>query len=206
VVSRKTAAANTALPPDAVDAPTRAAWRAWLKAHHDQLTGVWLVMAKKAGGDVELDYDTAVEEALCWGWIDSKPRTLDATRSLLYFAPRKAGTGWSALNKARVERAIAAGCMAAPGLAKVQAAQADGSWAALDAVERLEVPADLAQALDALPPAAALFDAFPRSAKRGILEWILQAKTEATRAKRVQETATLAQRGERANQWPRPKA
>jgi uncharacterized protein YdeI (YjbR/CyaY-like superfamily) len=120
---------------------------------------------------------------------------------MLWFAPRKAGTGWSRPNKERVERLIADGRMAPAGMAKVRAAQADGSWAALDAVEDLLVPDDLALALAAYPAAGANFAAFPRSAKRGILEWIVSAKTAATRAKRVEETARLAEQNLRANQW-----
>lgn len=142
-----------------------------------------------------------VEEALAFGWIDSKPRALDGERTMLWLAPRKAGTGWSALNKARIERMAAAGLMHAAGLAKIEAAQRDGSWTKLDAIERLVVPPDLAAALKKRPPAAKHFDAFPRSAKRGILEWIEQAKRAQTRAKRVEEAACLAQKNERANQW-----
>jgi uncharacterized protein YdeI (YjbR/CyaY-like superfamily) len=117
--------------------------------------------------------------------------------------PRKVGTGWSKLNKERVERLLAVGLMAPPGLAKVQAAQADASWNALDGVEALEIPADLQAALIVNPPAEENFQAFPRSVKRGILEWIANARRSETRAKRVTETATLAAQNLRANQWPR---
>jgi uncharacterized protein YdeI (YjbR/CyaY-like superfamily) len=192
--------------PNAIHPETRAAWRAWLKRHHTRAEGVWLVSWKKATGKPRIEYDDAVEEALCFGWVDSKPAKLDDERAMLWFAPRKAGTGWSAPNKLRVERAIAAGRMAEVGLAKVQAAKADRSWALLDAVERLEVPGDLAAALAAQTPAAANFEAFPRTAKRGILEWIQSAKTAPTRERRIAETATLAARNERANQWPRNQA
>jgi uncharacterized protein YdeI (YjbR/CyaY-like superfamily) len=148
-----------------------------------------------------MTYDEAVEEALCFGWIDSKPNKLDDERSMLWFAPRKPGTGWSKPNKERVERMIAAGLVTPAGLAKIEAAKQDGSWAALDAVEELIIPPDLEAALDAYPSARAHFEAFPRSAKRGILEWIAQAKTAETRARRVEETARLAEVNQRANQW-----
>lgn len=189
------------LPPDSVHPATRAAWRAWLERHHASSSGVWLVSYKKATGLPRFDYDAAVEEALCVGWVDSRPRALDATRSMLWFAPRKPGSGWSKPNKARVEALIAAGAMRPAGLAKVDAAKRDGSWTKLDAVELLEIPGDLEAALKAHPPAAAHFEAFPRSVKRGILEWIVQAKRAETRAKRVEQTATMAARNERANQW-----
>lgn len=189
------------LPADAVHPKTRAAWRAWLIKHHATCDGVWLVSHKKATGLARFEYEEAVEEALCVGWVDSKPRALDDMRSMLWFAPRKAGTGWSKPNKLRVERLIVAGLMQPVGLAKVEAAKSDGSWSKLDAVEALEVPADLVAALRRHPQAAAYFEAFPRSVKRSILEWIVQAKRAETRAKRIDETATLAARNERANQW-----
>ena len=120
---------------------------------------------------------------------------------MLWFAPRKPRTGWSRPNKERVGRLIAAGLMMPAGLAKIEAAKRDGSWTKLDSVEDLDVPPDLLTALTTLPDALARFTAFPRSVKRGILEWILNAKREETRAKRIAETATLAARNERANQW-----
>ncbi len=189
------------MPPNAVHPLTRDEWRAWLEEHHTRREGVWLVSYKKATGQPRVEYEAAVEEALCFGWIDSKGAKLDDERTMLWFAPRKPRTGWSASNKARIERLMAAGRMAPAGLAKIQAAQQDGSWTALDAVEALEVPPDLAQALAAYPSAAGYFDAFPRSAKRAILEWISIARTPATRAKRVEETARLAAENKRANQW-----
>jgi uncharacterized protein YdeI (YjbR/CyaY-like superfamily) len=126
---------------------------------------------------------------------------LDEERSMLWFAPRKARTGWSRVNKARVERVIAAGLMRPAGLAKIVQAKADGSWQKLDSVEDLVVPVDLQEALASYPAAATYFEAFPRSVKRGILEWILIAKRAETRAARVMETAKLASENSRANQW-----
>jgi uncharacterized protein YdeI (YjbR/CyaY-like superfamily) len=188
-------------PPNSTHPLTRAAWRAWLERHHSRTEGVWLITYKKATGKPRVEYDEAVEEALCFGWIDSKSGKLADERSLQWFAPRKAGTGWSRPNKERVERLVAAGLMAPAGLAKVEAARRDGSWNALDAVEALEIPPDLRAALAAYPEAAGHFEGFPRSVKRSILEWIASAKKLETRAKRVEETARLAARNERANQW-----
>ncbi|HEU4455883.1 MAG TPA: YdeI/OmpD-associated family protein [Longimicrobium sp.] len=188
-------------PENSTHPATREEWRAWLEENHARGEGVWMVSYKKAAGRPRVEYDEAVEEALCFGWIDSKPNKLDDERSMLWFAPRKAGTGWSRPNKERVERLMAEGRMAPAGLEKVEAAKRDGSWSALDAVEALEVPDDLAAALAGYPDARAHFDAFPRSVKRGILEWITQAKKPETRAKRVEETARLAQDDVRANQW-----
>lgn len=188
-------------PPDRVHPGSRARWRQWLEAHHTQTHGVWVVFWRKASGHPDMTYDEAVEEALCFGWIDSKPRALDADRTQLWFAPRKPGSGWSGPNKRRIERAIAADRMAPAGLEKVNAAKADGSWHLLDAVEALEIPPDLAAAFTQHPGAALNFSKFPPSARRGILEWITQAKRPDTRARRIATTAELAGRGERANQW-----
>jgi len=192
------------IPDNAIHLTTRAEWRDWLAQHHTRTEGVWLVSFKKSSGKPRVAYDQAVEEALCFGWIDSTQRTIDDERAMLWFAPRKPGTGWSKLNKERIERLLAAGLMAPAGLAKIEAAQQDGSWNALDAVEALEVPPDLAAALGSYPSAQAHFEAFPRSVKRSILEWIAAAKTPATRAKRVEETARLAEDNIRADQWRRP--
>lgn len=188
-------------PKNSAHPKSRAQWRAWLAAHHASETGVWLITYKKATSKPRVEYDAAVEEALCFGWIDSKPNKLDDARSLLWFAPRKAGTGWSRPNKERIARMMANGQMAPAGIAKVKAAKADGSWRALDAVEALEIPPDLAHALAGYPHASEGFAAFPRSAKRGILEWVANAKRPETRAARIAETARLADRDERANQW-----
>ncbi|MCB0153188.1 MAG: YdeI/OmpD-associated family protein [Anaerolineae bacterium] len=184
-----------------VQIESRAEWRAWLEKNHSQPAGIWLVTFKKHCGEKYVSYDDIVEEALCFGWVDSLPRKLDADRSMLWLAPRKAGSNWSKLNKERVERMLAAGLMTPAGLAKIEGAKADGSWQALDAVEALEIPPDLADALAAYDAAGANFEAFPRSAKRGILEWISNAKRPETRAKRIAETARLAQDNIRANQW-----
>ena len=191
------------LPPNAVEPASRAAWRAWLAENHASAPHAWLVTRKKATGGQALTYAEAVEEALCVGWVDSVPRTLDAERSMLYFAPRKRGSGWSRPNKERVARLEATGRMLPAGQARVDAAHADGSWTLLDDVENGVVPDDLAAALTVTPGAAEVWAAFPRSARRGILEWIQQAKRPETRARRVAETAEKAARNERANSWPR---
>jgi uncharacterized protein YdeI (YjbR/CyaY-like superfamily) len=189
-----------------VQIESRKAWRAWLREHHKQTDSVWVVTFKKAEGDRHVPYDTIVEEALCFGWIDSLPRKLDDRRSMLLVAPRKRGSAWSKINKERAERLIAAGLMRPAGLAKIEEAKADGSWSRLDDVETLTVTDDLASALATRNGAAAHFAAFPRSTKRGILEWILQAKRPETRAKRIEETARLAADNRRANQFREPGA
>lgn len=184
-----------------IEVTTRNAWRQWLDQHHTRVQGVWVVTYKKGSGHPSPGYDALVEEALCFGWIDSKPGKVDDHRTKLWFAPRKPGTGWSRLNKERIARLESDGWLHPVGQAKITQAQADGSWSKLDAVEALKIPPDLAAALRQHPGAAKNFEAFPRSAKRGILEWIVQAKKTGTRAARISETAILAARNERANQW-----
>ena len=180
-----------------VEVRTRAGWRAWLAENGAQSESVWLVRYTAHHPD-HLSYDAAVEEALCFGWVDSVPRKLDADRSMLLMSPRKPGSAWSALNKRRVAAMEAAGLMAPPGIAAVEAARANGMWTFLDDVERLEVPDDLAAAFGAHPGSRAAWDGFPPSARRGMLEWIKQAKTAPTRAGRIARTAECAARGERA--------
>ena len=180
-----------------VHAEDRAAWRSWLAANHATATGVWLVSWRKGHGP-RVEYEDAVEEALCFGWIDSQGGNLDDRRSRQYFAPRKATSGWAATNKARIERLIADGRMAPAGLAAIERAKANGSWTLLDDVEQGRIPDDLAAALAAHPAAAGRFDAFPKSAKRAMLEWVAQARRAETRATRVREIAERAARGERA--------
>ncbi len=188
-------------PSNSIHPISRAEWRKWLEEHHARTEGVWLISYKKGTGKPRFDYDEAVEEALCFGWVDSKPNKLDEERSMLWFAPRKPGTGWSQLNKMRVEKLIAAGQMRPAGLAKVEAAKQDGSWDALDRVEALEIPPDLEKALAANETARQYFNAFPRSVKRAILEWIASARKAETRAKRIAETVSSAAMNIRANQW-----
>jgi uncharacterized protein YdeI (YjbR/CyaY-like superfamily) len=180
-----------------VHAEDRAAWRAWLEANHATASGVWLV-SWRTGHGPRVEYESAVEEALCFGWIDSQGGNLDERRSRQYFAPRKATSGWAATNKERVRRLIAEGRMAPAGLAAIERAKANGSWTLLDEVEEGIVPDDLAAALAAQPPAAASFDAFPKSSRRAMLEWVAQARRPETRAARVREIAERAARNERA--------
>ncbi len=183
---------------------TRSAWRAWLDAHHRDATGVWAVTWRRSTGRPAPSYDELVEEALCVGWVDSVARKLDDEQTMLRFSPRRPGSGWARPNKQRIERLLVDGRMRPAGIAAVERAKADGTWSMLDEVENLVVPDDLAAALAARPPAAATFEGFPRSVRRGILEWIVQAKRPQTRERRVRETAELAHRGERANQWRPP--
>lgn len=176
----------------------RKEWRDWLGENHDQLKGVWFVYYKKAANKPRVTYDEAVEEALCFGWIDSLPRKIDETRSKLLFTPRKGGSVWSKLNKTRIEKLIESGAMTEIGFAKIEAAKRDGSWNALDASDNLEIAEDLKRAFGANKTAARNFEKFPGGVKRAILSWIYAAKTDATRAGRIAETVSMAAENLRA--------
>jgi uncharacterized protein YdeI (YjbR/CyaY-like superfamily) len=180
---------------------TRAAWREWLAKHHATSPGVWLVSYKKSSGKVSPSYEDTVEEALCFGWIDSIGRGLDDERTMLRFSPRKPKSAWSKPNKERVARLIDDGRMAPAGLATIEVAKKNGSWNALDAVDAMIVPPDLKAALAANAAASRYFDAFPPSSKKIILGWIGSAKRPETRAKRVAETVRLAAKNQRANHY-----
>ena len=186
-----------------VSADDRATWRAWLEANHAGTRGAWLVLwrprsARARSSPIVLDYEGAVEEALCFGWVDSTGGAIDDERTRLYFAPRKPRSGWAATNKARIERLIEEGRMAPAGSAAIERAKANGSWEILDSAERLEVPDDLAAALAALPTAALNFGVFPPSARKQLLTWVAFAVRPETRAKRVRRIAEAAARNERA--------
>src|SRR3954452_7745889 len=168
------------LPPDAVHLETVAEWRAWLEAHHDG-PGVWLVSWKSSTGRPAVPYVAAVEEALAFGWIDATARTVEAERSMQWFTRRKPGSGWARTNKERILRLEADGRMTDAGRALIDAAKADGSWTLLDDVENLIVPDDLAAPFEPSPGPRAYFAASPPSARRALLEWIVQAKRETTR-------------------------
>ena len=181
-----------------VEADDRATWRAWLVSNHATSGGAWLVTWRSRSGRVGLDYEAAIEEALCFGWVDSTGGRVDDDRGKLYFAPRKPRSPWAATNKARVERLTAEGRMAPAGLAAIERARANGSWEVLDTVERLEIPADLAAALAAHPGAAANFAAFPPSGRKMQLAWVALAQRPETRASRIATIAEAAARNERA--------
>jgi len=180
-----------------VHADDRATWHAWLEANHASARGVWLVTWRRRTGRPTLSYEDAIEEALCFGWVDSTSGHLDDDRGKLYFAPRKPRSVWAASNKARAEKLIREGRMAPAGLAAIERARANGSWSLLESSDRLEVPDDLAAALEAHPPADASFAAFPPSARKMMLGWLATARRPETRARRIERIAEAAARNER---------
>jgi uncharacterized protein YdeI (YjbR/CyaY-like superfamily) len=176
----------------------RDGWRDWLIANHGASKGVYLVSWRRPTGRTSVSYEDAVEEALCVGWVDSSGRVIDEERSIQWFAPRRPRSAWARSNKERVERLIEAGLMLPAGLAAIDEAKQNGMWTLLDDVENLVVPDDLATALDAAPSARANWEAFSRSARRAMLEWVVQARRPETRADRISRIAAAAARNERA--------
>jgi uncharacterized protein YdeI (YjbR/CyaY-like superfamily) len=177
---------------DKVEAIDRAAWRNWLIQNHQSSIGVWLIYYKVKSGKPSVSYSEAVKEALCFGWIDSKTKSLDDDRYMQIFTPRKPKSVWSKLNKQYIEELIAQGLMTPAGLQKIEAAKQDGSWTSLDAIEALIVPPDLAKALEKDAIAKQNFDAFSNSTKKVILYWIDSAKRPETRRNRIEKTLTAA--------------
>ena len=175
--------------------------RSWLAKNHDKSLGLWVVTYKKASGVAAPTYDEMVRVALCYGWIDSIPGKVDEDRTKLYLSPRKKGTGWAATNKARIKELIASGEMTPAGMKLIDAAKADGSWNKLDGAQTQEIPQDLLSAFRKYGGSKKNFEAFPPGVRKAILVWIAEAKSPATREKRINETAALAAQNIRANQW-----
>jgi uncharacterized protein YdeI (YjbR/CyaY-like superfamily) len=178
---------------DIVSLPSRAAWRAWLAEHHATSPGIWLIIHKKNSTEPGVTYEEAVEEALCFGWIDSKTNTLDETRFKQIFTPRKPKSVWSKSNKERVARLTGQGLMTPAGLAVIEIARANGTWTAYDAIDELVMPEDFAVALAVNPAAEQHWQDFSTSVKKGILYYIASAKRPETRAKRIARTVELAE-------------
>ena len=185
-------------------AETRAEWRAWLEQNHDS-TGAWLVSWKKATGRPFVPYPETVDEALCFGWIDSRPNRLDDERAMRLFTPRRPKSLWSRLNKEKVARLSAEGLMAPAGLRMVETAQANGSWTVYDEIEDVVIPADLGAALAADETAQGFFERFPESSKKAILWWIKTAKRQETRAARIAETVSAAAQNRMADHFAGPR-
>ena len=181
--------------PALLEVTDRAALRAWLEANHATSPAVRLAIGNKGNAVTALTYEDAVEEALCFGWIDSTAGRLDADRHTVLFSRRKPHGTWSRSNKERVERLAAQGLMTPAGVAAVDAAKADGSWTSLDDVEALVVPEDLADALARDPEAAMGWDAAPAGQRKIALYRLNSGKRAETRARRVSAIVRAAADG-----------
>lgn len=173
-------------------AANRQEWRKWLEKNHHTSLGIWLIYYKVKSGKPSVQYSEAVKEALCFGWIDSKVKSLDEERYKQIFTPRKPKSVWSKLNKQYIKELIEQDLMTEAGVEKIKTAQQNGSWNQLDAIEELMIPADLKQALQANETANRYFETFNNSSKKNILFWIESAKRPETRLKRIEQTISSA--------------
>jgi uncharacterized protein YdeI (YjbR/CyaY-like superfamily) len=180
---------------------SRKAWRHWLQRNHVKKEKVWLIFYKKETEKSGFTYAEAVEEALCFGWIDSTANKRDAESSYRYFAKRSPKSNWSKLNKQRVKKLIKEGLMTKAGLDMITLAKKSGTWIALDHVEDRLMPDDLLKALAKNKHARKNFEAFSKSSQKIILGWIANARRDETRKKRIQETVTLASKNIKANHY-----
>ena len=167
-------------------------WREWLQKNHGSKESVWLVQHKKKSGKPSISWSEAVDEALCFGWIDSIRKTRDDDTFIQFFSKRKANSTWSKVNKEKVEKFIADGRMTVAGLKSIETAKQNGSWSILDEVEELVVPHDLEQGFKTKPGSKDFFLSLSKSVKKSILQWIVLAKREETRQKRIDEIVELA--------------
>ena len=174
---------------------SRQAWREWLKKHHATSTGVWLVYAKKHTKIPSLTYNDAVEEALCFGWIDSLIHPIDDSFYRQVFTPRKAKSLWSALNRTRVKRLIEAGLMTAAGLALITLAKQSGTWKGHAPSETLTLPPELRKAIEANPSAKKNWPTYTESQRKMFLYSVHGAKRPETRAKRVARVIEIVSSG-----------
>jgi uncharacterized protein YdeI (YjbR/CyaY-like superfamily) len=175
---------------------SRAEWRAWLAAHHRDTQGVWLVTWKRHTRRPTVDYEAAVEEALCFGWIDGKFNRVDDDRTQQWFAPRRPRSMWARSNKERVARLEAAGLMAPAGREAVERARANGSWDRMNDIDALVVPRDLEAALAGRAEARSRWDASTASSRRAALAWIGGVKDPSKRAARVERVADTLSRAQ----------
>jgi uncharacterized protein YdeI (YjbR/CyaY-like superfamily) len=174
---------------------SRADWRRWLERNHARKPGVWLIYWKKGTGKQKVSYADAVEEALCFGWIDSKVQPIDSERYRQIFTPRKPGSVWSKLNKARVEKLLKAGSVADAGLRVIEQAKSSGAWTVLDQVEALLPPEELERALETDPVARVNFEAYSVTWRKILIRHITSVKSVEIRARRAADVARIAALG-----------
>ncbi|TAE15160.1 MAG: hypothetical protein EAZ47_08155 [Bacteroidetes bacterium] len=180
-------------------------WREWLQKNHDTANAVWLIYYKKNSKKPSVVYSDAVDEALCFGWIDSKAKPLDDEKFMQFFSRRKTTSVWSKVNKEKIERLIKEGRMTKAGFDSIEIAKKNGSWTILDDAEALIVPEDLEDEFQKMPHAKTYFLSLSRTDKRNILQWITLAKRPETRQKRIAEIVQLAYQSLKPKQFRGPK-
>jgi len=180
---------------------SRKDWRDWLLKHHDTKQSVSLICYKTKANKPTISWSDAVEEALCFGWIDSVRKTIDEESFSQFFSRRKPNSGWSKINKAKIEQLTAAGLMAPAGVACIERAKTNGSWVILDEVEELTIPADLTAAFEITAGSETFFTGLSKSVRKAMLQWITLAKRPETRQKRITELVELAGQNKKPKQF-----
>lgn len=170
-------------------------WRRWLQENHNKKRSIWLIYYKKKTNVPSITRSDAIDEALCFGWIDSTSRPIDDEKFMQFFTRRKTTSVWSKINKRKVQRLIDEGLMTRAGYESIEAAKRNGSWSILDEVEELKIPGDLEKEFDLLPGSKGFFVSLSKSVRKSILQWLVLAKRPETRQKRITEIATLAAQG-----------
>ena len=162
-------------------------WRRWLELNHTKKEAVWLIFYKKKSPDHNLGWSESVDEALCFGWIDSTKRTIDSDKYKQYFSKRKAKSNWSKINKDKVKTLIDQGLMEEEGYKSIEIAKENGSWTILDGVEALIIPEDLTEEFVNYKGSIEYFANLSKSEKKILLHWVVSAKRKETRQKRISE-------------------
>jgi uncharacterized protein YdeI (YjbR/CyaY-like superfamily) len=180
---------------------SRQEWRDWLQENHDKKQSVWLIYYKKKSNIPTVSYGEAVDEALCFGWIDSKAKPLDEHKFMQFFSRRKEKSVWSKINKKKIERLTNEGLMTKSGYEIIEIAKQNGSWTILDEAEALIIPEDLDNEFQKRNIAKEYFLSLSRSDKRNILQWLVLAKRQATREKRIAEIVENADKKQKPKQF-----
>jgi uncharacterized protein YdeI (YjbR/CyaY-like superfamily) len=167
-------------------------WRKWLNLNHKTKDAVWLIFYRKKSPKYNLSWSESVDEALCYGWIDSTKRKIDDEKYKQYFSKRKAKSNWSKVNKDKVKSLIDQGLMKEDGYKSIELAKKNGSWTILDDVEALETPEDLIEEFENYKGSMEYFDSLNKSVKKMLLHWVVSAKRIGTRQKRITEIAENA--------------
>lgn len=167
-------------------------WRKWLELNHNKKEAVWLIFYRKKSPNYNLSWSESVDEALCFGWIDSVKKKIDPEKYKQYFTKRKSNSTWSKINKDKVKRLIDQGLMEEAGYRSIEMAKANGSWSILDEVEALTIPEDLKDAFANYKGSMEYFESLSKSVKKGLLYWVVSAKRKETRQKRISEIAESA--------------
>lgn len=180
---------------------SRIEWREWLEKNHVSKQSIWLVFYNKASNKPSISWSEAVDEALCFGWIDSKKVAIDKEKSHQFFSKRKDKSTWSKINKAKIEKLIADGQMREEGFKSIEKAKQNGSWTILDEVEELIIPNDLEEGFKSEPDSKNFFLSLSKSVRKAMLQWLVLAKRPETRQNRIREIVELAAKKQRPKQF-----